>query len=194
MYDKTVKIFPDRLRKARDDKKWSQTDLGKEVNMVQSTISEYERGKIFPTLAIIFRFAEKLDKSPAWLLGLSEESTAETGHEKMINLLIGMMESNDSIWKVDFDVQRVEQGSESTLGVVIHTDDVHYRDFVIAYGRMVKAEKNETLEIVYGDKENSDKAKRANLLLKESAKEKYTKILNDPERHAKYPRAIAAKQ
>lgn len=49
------------LRTKRDEKRLSQNDVSKAVGIAQSTLSEYERGVLLPSLSAAKRLAELLE-------------------------------------------------------------------------------------------------------------------------------------
>lgn len=50
-----------KLKEKRKEKKYTQTELGKEVGVSKNTISSYERGEYEPTLKIALKIASTLD-------------------------------------------------------------------------------------------------------------------------------------
>jgi transcriptional regulator with XRE-family HTH domain len=67
------RIFPDRLRTARQTKGYSQTDLAKRTEMQPSAISHFENGRRLPSFENLRRLAETLGVSIDYLLGRVEE-------------------------------------------------------------------------------------------------------------------------
>jgi transcriptional regulator with XRE-family HTH domain len=61
--------FGDRLRDAREAAGFSQTELARRAQTVQSDISLMERGAIEPGLARLVRLADALGVSIDWLAG-----------------------------------------------------------------------------------------------------------------------------
>ena len=62
-------MFSSVLRKLRDEKGLNQTQLGKELNLAQRTISNYENGERFPNEIILNQIADYFDVSMDYLLG-----------------------------------------------------------------------------------------------------------------------------
>ena len=62
-------MFSSVLRKLRDEKGLNQTQLGKELNLAQRTISNYETGERFPNEIILNQIADYFDVSMDYLLG-----------------------------------------------------------------------------------------------------------------------------
>lgn len=50
-----------KLKEKRKEKKYTQTELGKEVGVSKNTISSYERGEYEPTVKIALKIASTLD-------------------------------------------------------------------------------------------------------------------------------------
>ena len=67
-----MQYFGKRLRKLREDKKISQTDLGRRVGVSGSTISAYEKSRKLPALDTLKNICSVLDISSDYLLGLSD--------------------------------------------------------------------------------------------------------------------------
>ena len=65
-------IFGSRLRELRKSRNMSQTELADALGTSQSTIADYERGKVFPTVPVIIRIAKFLNVSADYLLGLTD--------------------------------------------------------------------------------------------------------------------------
>ena len=65
--------FPELLRKAREDKKLSQTDLAERTGLQPSAVSHFETGKRAPSFENLKRLADALAVSVDYLLGRSEE-------------------------------------------------------------------------------------------------------------------------
>ncbi len=64
-----MKKFKDNLHMMRRDKKLSQIELGKLVNLSHVTISKYELGTMEPTLGALTRIKNVLECSYNELLG-----------------------------------------------------------------------------------------------------------------------------
>lgn len=74
--------FSTRLRKARLNRKLTQEQLGKMVNVTKVSISGYENGNRTPDLETLQNIANVLDISLDWLLCRSEvQSVKESGAE-----------------------------------------------------------------------------------------------------------------
>ena len=64
-------IFAIRLRQARIDKGYTQTQLAEKLGMSQSTYTNYENLKCEPSIVVIKKLARTLERSADWLLGLT---------------------------------------------------------------------------------------------------------------------------
>ncbi len=62
-----VKTFPERLKWARERKKWSQAELGRRAGLSQGAIGNYEKGERDEPRNLI-QLAEALGVHPKWLL------------------------------------------------------------------------------------------------------------------------------
>lgn len=72
----SVQIFAKRLKEARQEKGWSQTELAKAASTTATTVSKYEAGNETskPSLELAVTFAQVLGVSLDWLCGI-EQST-----------------------------------------------------------------------------------------------------------------------
>lgn len=66
-------VFPTRLRQIRQQRKLTQEQLGKKVNVTKVSISGYESGNRTPDMETLQKLAEALDVSVDYLLGLTDE-------------------------------------------------------------------------------------------------------------------------
>lgn len=77
--EKNVKIGL-RIHNARKAKKLSMKELGKMVNLHESTISRYEKGEIMSLdIEKMKAFAKALDTTPAYLMGWDQEMDDDFG-------------------------------------------------------------------------------------------------------------------
>jgi len=65
----TGRIFPRRLRRAREERGWSQADLAARAGLQQSALSHYENGARRPSFANLRRLARSLEVSTDFLIG-----------------------------------------------------------------------------------------------------------------------------
>lgn len=91
-----LKIFGQRLRKARLEKKLSQKGLGLALGLSDKTISSYESGRSYPNLEMLQKFVEILGK-PVEYFVLNEADGLLTNYytqqidtnQKELNRLVG---------------------------------------------------------------------------------------------------------
>ncbi|TPI53308.1 helix-turn-helix transcriptional regulator [Mesorhizobium sp. B3-1-3] len=73
-------IFQQRLRKAREIRGWSQSDLATNAGMPSSSIAHFETGTRKPSFDTLRRLANALDMTTDFLLGRVEDpGLAEAG-------------------------------------------------------------------------------------------------------------------
>lgn len=66
--------FKDILKQERLRRGYTQEELGKLVGLKKSAIHKYENGLVVnPGRSLIFKFAQALNVSPAYLLGIEDE-------------------------------------------------------------------------------------------------------------------------
>jgi transcriptional regulator with XRE-family HTH domain len=63
-----TKIFAQRLRKAREEKEFSQKMLGVRVGLSDKSISMYEKGTVYPPITNLLKIAKELDKDITYFL------------------------------------------------------------------------------------------------------------------------------
>lgn len=98
----------EKIKKLREDKGWSQTQLAKKLNMQSQNISRYERGLFTPSTETLTKFAEIFGVSTDYLLSEAEDSSeycfkdkqllsyfeeVDKLNEKDRNLIKGLIES-----------------------------------------------------------------------------------------------------
>lgn len=64
----TTKIFAQRLKKARLEKKLTQRELAIRVGLSDKSISIYENGKAYPPIGNLLMIAKELDKDVTYFL------------------------------------------------------------------------------------------------------------------------------
>ena len=67
-----MKMFDTRLRTLRQEKKITQAELAKEMNVAKTTIAAYEQGKNEPNLSMLLKIADFFNVSVDYLLGNSD--------------------------------------------------------------------------------------------------------------------------
>lgn len=66
------KIFADRLKELRTEKKIGQNQLAEELGLSNASISYWETGKQEPSASALFKLAQYFDVSLDYLLGLKD--------------------------------------------------------------------------------------------------------------------------
>lgn len=66
------KKFASNLRALRKEKKFSQQKLASQVGVTQQCVSEWEKGKIEPTMSPLWRLADVFEVSIDYLIGRSD--------------------------------------------------------------------------------------------------------------------------
>lgn len=69
---KKLTNFPQKLKELRKEKKLTQTELASKLNISQKSYSNWESGKVEPTLDNIIKLANILDVTVDYLLGRSD--------------------------------------------------------------------------------------------------------------------------
>jgi transcriptional regulator with XRE-family HTH domain len=94
-------IFQQRLRRARDIRGWSQSDLATKAGMPPSSIAHFETGTRKPSFDTLRRLANALDMTTDFLLGRVEEpGLAEAGDPLFRD--VGKLTGNDREIARDF--------------------------------------------------------------------------------------------
>ena len=71
--EKSVMSFGKKLRSLRQEKKLSQVELSKKLNVTSQALSQYELGKRIPDAEMIIRIADFFDVSVDYLLDRTNE-------------------------------------------------------------------------------------------------------------------------
>ncbi|WMJ79518.1 helix-turn-helix transcriptional regulator [Clostridium sp. MB40-C1] len=66
-------MFSDRLKELREEKKLTQEELGKFLNVSRQAISGYEAGSIEPSINNLIKLADVFNVSLDYLLGRTKE-------------------------------------------------------------------------------------------------------------------------
>lgn len=66
MYRET---FPQRLKLARKQTGFTQTEVGKELNIPQSTLANYESGRTEPDIETLAKLIDFYEVNANWILG-----------------------------------------------------------------------------------------------------------------------------
>ena len=68
-----MKVFCEILKELRTEKGLSTTELGKKINVSNSTVSRWEGGKIIPSIEHLYNIAKYFDVSADYLIGIINE-------------------------------------------------------------------------------------------------------------------------
>lgn len=72
---KRVALFKDRLRQAIDNSGLTQAGVARKAGIRRQIISDYLKGKYEAKQENVYRLAQALNVSEAWLMGLSDENS-----------------------------------------------------------------------------------------------------------------------
>lgn len=101
--------FANRLKKLREEKKLSQRELAKQVNIAHSTLGMYEIGEREPDFKITSRLATYLNTSTDYLLGLTDnphpkDKAPDLGAPlRQKSLAEALYKISELIWEFDLD-------------------------------------------------------------------------------------------
>ena len=73
-----IEIIKKRVSQELKNSGFSQTELGKRLNISQSCIAHYIRGDILPSIEIITKLCKLLELDANYLLGIEDESGRKT--------------------------------------------------------------------------------------------------------------------
>lgn len=94
-------LFKQRLRTARDMRKWSQSDLGTKAGLPPSSIAHFEAGSRKPSFATLHRLANALEVTTDYLLGRVAEPTVAAEGDPLFRD-VGKLTGNDRELAKDF--------------------------------------------------------------------------------------------
>ncbi len=104
-----------RIRKARKQKKLSQTDLANMLDKSMRTIQKYESGEIEPSIAMINEIAKILEVDSSYLMGYERNSDKIASFSDIIALLA---ELNDKAGiHFDIDVKRPPRAEDWSCSI-----------------------------------------------------------------------------
>ena len=89
-----------RLKTAREDKGWSQTELAKRIGVPQSTVTRIEAGQRFPTKQTATNIASALDVGIDWLMRGNEDRKKYPADQKMTDWLWEHPDVREMIWNM----------------------------------------------------------------------------------------------
>lgn len=73
IWEKDIMSFGKKLRSLREEKRLSQVELSKKLNITSQALSQYELGKRIPDAEMIIRIADFFDVSVDYLLDRTNE-------------------------------------------------------------------------------------------------------------------------
>lgn len=94
-------LFKQRLRKAREMRQWSQSDLGNKAGLPPSSIAHFEAGSRKPSFDTLHRLANALEVTTDYLLGRVEEPTVAAEGDPLFRD-VGKLTGNDRELAKDF--------------------------------------------------------------------------------------------
>ncbi|MDF2550714.1 MAG: transcriptional regulator [Chlamydiales bacterium] len=80
-----IEAFAEQLTKLRKGKGWSQPELGEKIGTSGQVISRYERGKIHPSIDVVYRMAKLFQVSVDFLLGKEGAASSTPQDARMLN-------------------------------------------------------------------------------------------------------------
>lgn len=72
MIDSDLSIIGVRIREQRNEKKLSQSELGKLLSVSQDTVSLWEKSKSLPTVEMVIALCDLFEVSADYLLGRTD--------------------------------------------------------------------------------------------------------------------------
>lgn len=103
--------FPDRLKKAREFRNLSQSQLAKLANLPPASISNFEAGRREPSLNSFRSLVRSLAVNPDYLLNNTDSLTRSESVDPTIRFLRGLIDSDD-YEAISHIVQRLTQGKK----------------------------------------------------------------------------------
>ncbi len=86
--------FSDRLQNLRVKRGITQTELAKKLDVKQQTISQYEKGLLFPKMDILVKLAEILNVQIGFLI---RGATIDSGSKEFSDDIVKLLELYDSL-------------------------------------------------------------------------------------------------
>ena len=98
--DKPIATIADRLREALDAAGKKQVDLVRDIGLDRGSVSSYLSGKYEPKQKAIYKMAQYLDVSEAWLLGydVPKHRTADQKKNDQLAKLIVKLRSDSDFY------------------------------------------------------------------------------------------------
>jgi transcriptional regulator with XRE-family HTH domain len=83
LYKKEVGMIGERLKQRREELGWSQPELARRINSDTNTVWRYENNKNDPSATVLGQFADTLEVTADWLLGLVEDQHSFLSEEAL---------------------------------------------------------------------------------------------------------------
>lgn len=127
MYDN---FFPQRLKEARKEKKYSLETLAQKVNTSKTALSRYENGTRSPKIGTVAKLANTLDVELNWLSGLDEGKEIKDADK--IELSQDEIELIKNYRKCNRDNKMKLQAYSEAMADASDTDDGHVKGGLIS--------------------------------------------------------------
>ncbi len=95
-----IKQFASKLKSARLEKGLSQRGLGLALGLSDKTISSYESNRSYPSLEILFKISEVLDKSVEYFISSSSVTIVSDSLKRIESTQKSITEEIDKIKRV----------------------------------------------------------------------------------------------
>ena len=95
-------IFHTRLKALRTEKKKTQEEMAKELQIKRSTYGEYERGKIMPPVDKIEVLARVLETTPQYLLGWDKSTEATQEDMSLLGEVVRILREKRNVSAEEF--------------------------------------------------------------------------------------------
>ncbi len=100
-------LIGDRLKKFRNYLKLTQRSVAETLNCNQATIADYEKGRILPSIKVLYNITENYNLDINWLLtGKGEMFLAESGETSKDERI---MQLENEIAKIKKDISLLEK-------------------------------------------------------------------------------------
>jgi len=88
-------IFGERVKKEREKRSWSQTDLAEKIHVSRQSVSKWETGKNYPSIEVIIDLSD--------LFGITIDEILRSDHELKAKVIRDSKKLAYPKWKVFFD-------------------------------------------------------------------------------------------
>lgn len=100
-----------RIKKAREEKGYNQTELADIVGVKPAAISQYESGSRIPSTQVLIKLADVLEVTTEFLLGKKKDLDIED----MLKMDIEGILSNDSVRALFRDYKNLSERDKNTI-------------------------------------------------------------------------------